>query len=297
MKRFKNILIYLPAPGTSPEIFEWCRKITERSEPESVDVAHFLGEILPEYPGGTPADEAVSVEKELVEKIVEEQLPGVPTNVIVDSGEPLRGLLELLVKGSYDLVLVPVADKQGRGFVERLVRKSPAGVLIVPAGCTPNLKRLRVAVDFSELSPLAMKWAEAFASIGETTPALEALHVMQMPAGSRATAAIEPGHLRAQIHQTSTEALKNFLEENAATPGSWKATVEEHGLSWMKILEEEEGENDLLVIGSHGRGAFSVALLGSQSAEIIREVQRPVLVVKQKNQTLGFLRQLVGLDP
>ena len=297
MKRFKNILIYLPAPGTTPEIFEWCRKITERSEAESVDVAHYLGEILPEFPGGTPTEEAVSSEKQRVEEIVERQLPGIPTKVIVETGEPLRGLLGLLVNGSYDLILMPVGDKQSRGFVERLVRKSPAGVLIVPPGCKPDLKRLRVAVDFSELSPLALKWAEAFASISETPPALEALHVMQMPIGSRATAAIEPGHLRAQIYQTSMDALNNFLTETAATPDAWKASVEEHGLSWMKILEEEDGENDLLVIGSHGRGAFSVALLGSQSAEIIREVQRPVLVVKQKNQTLGFLRQLVGLDP
>ena len=255
------------------------------------------GKCSPNIRMGYPAEEAVSTEKQRVEKLVSKELPGVPTNVIVEAGEPLRGLLTLLVEGNYDLVLVPVRDKHGRSFVERLVRKSPAGVLVVPAGCSPDLKRLRVAVDFSELSPLALKWAEAFASISETPPALEALHVMQMPQGARATAAIEPGHLRAQIHQTSMESLKNFLSETADTPDAWKPSVEEHGLSWMQILEEQEGENDLLVIGSHGRGAFSVALLGSQSAEIIREAQRPVLVVKQKNQTLGFLRQLVGLDP
>ena len=58
----------------------------------------------------------------------------------------------------------------------------------------------------------------------------------------------------------------------------------------------ERHPKSLLILGSHGRNAFSVALLGSRACEAIRHSNSAVLVVKRKNENLRFLRYLLGLD-
>jgi nucleotide-binding universal stress UspA family protein len=42
----------------------------------------------------------------------------------------------------------------------------------------------------------------------------------------------------------------------------------------------DEQDADLIVTGSHGRGAIGSALLGSVSTELVKRAKRPVLVVK-----------------
>ena len=53
-----------------------------------------------------------------------------------------------------------------------------------------------------------------------------------------------------------------------------------HGNPIAEILEEaDECGADLIVVGSHGKGALSYAFLGSVAEKLLRKSHRPVLVV------------------
>lgn len=53
-----------------------------------------------------------------------------------------------------------------------------------------------------------------------------------------------------------------------------------HGNPIAEILEEaDECDADLIVVGSHGKGALSYAFLGSVAEKLLRKSHRPVLVV------------------
>ena len=56
--------------------------------------------------------------------------------------------------------------------------------------------------------------------------------------------------------------------------------VARHGNPIAEILEEaDECGADLIVVGSHGKGALSYAFLGSVAEKLLRKSHRPVLVV------------------
>lgn len=77
---------------------------------------------------------------------------------------------------------------------------------------------------------------------------------------------------------------------------AWLDCLIEGQLPGSELAGRLEREADLLVIGCHGRNALSIELLGSNAAEVVRHAAKPVLVVKRKNQNLGFLRELIGWE-
>lgn len=59
-----------------------------------------------------------------------------------------------------------------------------------------------------------------------------------------------------------------------------------HGSTVETILKEASDlEVDMIVVGSHGRGAMYQLLLGSVSKEILRKSRIPVLVIPTHNRT------------
>lgn len=57
-----------------------------------------------------------------------------------------------------------------------------------------------------------------------------------------------------------------------------------------KIVELADSiRADLIVVGSHGHGVFSSALLGSVSLGILHRAKRPVLIVREARQPAGAL--------
>ena len=79
--------------------------------------------------------------------------------------------------------------------------------------------------------------------------------------------------------------------------GGLKATFicRESPLVGPGILRQAEAQrSDLIVMGARGKDALSPALLGSTTAEVVRETQIPALVVKPKGAGRSFLELLLG---
>jgi nucleotide-binding universal stress UspA family protein len=53
------------------------------------------------------------------------------------------------------------------------------------------------------------------------------------------------------------------------------------GIPEEKILQEvDKGDFDVVVMGTHGHGAFADAMMGSTARRVLRRSKKPVLVVR-----------------
>ena len=71
----------------------------------------------------------------------------------------------------------------------------------------------------------------------------------------------------------------------------------ETGLPQERFRQEMEAwaqRSDLIVMGARCKDALSAAMLGSTTAEVVRETQIPTLVVKPKGAGRSFLELLLG---
>lgn len=146
--------------------------------------------------------------------------------------------------------------------------------------------RVMVAIDGSELAYEAARRSQALlappdevlvVAVVDEVPLLETTGVVGDGVGITAPVVVDE-----QLH--AAEELEKYLGEEASRvaalfPGA--TTVVERG-SPGPLLCEIAGDRqvDVLVIGSHGRGAFKRMLMGSVSEHVIRHAPCPVLVVR-----------------
>lgn len=298
MKRFQNILAILPENSAEEDVLTWAGAVTKAASAQKIIILRALEPSLPEYPSSNPETPNLENERTALTALVSPLFPELDLTVKVEVGSLLPAILHELSSGDYDLVIVPLTNSENRNIVLRLSRKSPAGVLAVPEGCQPPPSSILVGIDHSDLSTLALKWAEAFASLseGESTR-LEIVHTFNVPQSSRAARGIPPQQLKNHLEKLATRQLDEFLVKTANEPKRWIQNLAESSMPGSFLADRaNKSHSGLLIIGSHGKNAFKIALLGSHAADIIRSSERPVLIVKQKNQTLGFLRNLLGLS-
>lgn len=78
------------------------------------------------------------------------------------------------------------------------------------------------------------------------------------------------------------------IEDAAAAAGIQATTTIRRGTPHEEILEyARENDVGLVVLGTHGRGGLSHALLGSVAERVIRKADRPVLVVPGSERAAG----------
>ncbi|MCU0796779.1 MAG: universal stress protein [Akkermansiaceae bacterium] len=296
MKRFKNILVVVADDVPSDSVFQWISCLSRHAEAEAVDFAVFTAS--PEEMA-VESEQAAAMRREFMTELGQACagfLEDTRLNLLERTGETLPGVLEMLLPGTYDLVVVPVSGRRSRQLTERLARKSPVGVLMVPETAVVPPRRVVAALDFSELTGLVVDWAEAFATLHPDGAEKEAVHVVDPTIPGRATLVREESKLLRDIRDTARWQLTEALSQHAREGSSWKSLLLEGQLPGTALADHAAAEADLLVAGCHGRNALALALMGSNTADLLRESEKPVLVVKQKNRNLGFLRQLLGKE-
>jgi nucleotide-binding universal stress UspA family protein len=141
-------------------------------------------------------------------------------------------------------------------------------------------KSILVATDFSQPSTAALNYAKMLA--GALGASLHVLHVMEDPLLGIKWPDYECPIpvIRKQLEREAAEHLDELLtaDERAKLKVSLTA---EWGKPYAKVLSFAEEHNiDLIVMGTHGRGALEHALMGSVAERVVRHAVCPVLTIR-----------------
>lgn len=153
----------------------------------------------------------------------------------------------------------------------------------------PSVHKILVPVDFSSCSDEAVDYAAFLAK--KLSASVELVHAWHAPHD------LGPflGQLAVNDPETGEErSLAEFVERQAKEALDRTSTkLADHGLPVSARLVEgtakraivravEEGDYDLVVLGTHGRTGLAHVLMGSVAEWVLRHVAVPVVTVRAK---------------
>ncbi|GAB7035470.1 universal stress protein [Streptomyces sp. NPDC021749] len=144
---------------------------------------------------------------------------------------------------------------------------------------TKETRPIVVGVDGSESSKEALRWAVRQAEL--TDSGVHAVIAWEYPPLYGSIGWLDaPQELAGNMKMWADQALDGAIREvvKAGDTSRVKATVA-YGTAAAVLLEAAR-DASLLVVGSHGRGGFSGALLGSVSQHCSQHAPCPVVVVR-----------------
>lgn len=144
------------------------------------------------------------------------------------------------------------------------------------------LKNVLVATDFSEPSVVAMAYGRDLArSYGA---ALHVLHVVEdvMTRYGPDLGIISP-QVQADLEATARRDLDAAISDDDRRTLKVVSAVETHSnISYGIVDYAKRAEVDLIVVGTHGRGAMKHLLMGSVAERVVRTAPCPVLAVRER---------------
>lgn len=150
------------------------------------------------------------------------------------------------------------------------------------SGIMPTISTILVATDFSEASDAALNYAKSLATAFGAT--VHVLHVLEDLAAHAWTTEVYvaalPG-VHEEMEKQARERLDAYL--TPAEREAFKAQLAlRTGSAFVEIVRHaRDVKADLLVMGTHGRGAIAHMLLGSVAERVVRKAPCPVLTVRQ----------------
>jgi universal stress protein A len=144
-----------------------------------------------------------------------------------------------------------------------------------------RLKRILSATDFSECSNHAMRYACEFAAAFGAD--LHLLHVNEPPAAAYSefgVGYVGPLNLEEDVRR-GAEAKLNTLPGPEWDQKLTIVRVVALGTPFVETVRyAREQDIDLIVLGTHGRGAIAHMLMGGTAEKVVRKAPCPVLTVK-----------------
>ena len=216
-------------------------------------------------------------------------------HVDVVEGAAVREIIECANKTAADLIVMGTHGASGferlvlGSVTEKVLRKSSCPVLTVPprapdwAPVPPFFKRILCAVDFSDCSMRALKYATSLAE--EADACLTVAHVFELegalPESWRET--LTPPSIRDEliaIEQARRETLASAVPESARAFCRVE-TILASGTPYREILRlATQKQSELIVLGIHGRNAADLLFFGSTANHVVRGALCPVLTIR-----------------
>ncbi len=245
-------------------------------------------------------DEVLKFRKEDIHKQVTSFIPAdtkAHIHVIVKKGSPSREVLKALEAKDIDVVISGNKWKsKGSGvFNQRLARRAPCSLIVIPEGHMPELKKLLIPIDFSQHSQMALEYGVFISKSNDFNVELILQNVYHVPTG----------------YHYSGKSYKDFasiMQENAKkeydawiskidtldTPISLRFSLDDHDdfgqtIKDMVIKEEVSG----ILIGAKGRTAASALFIGSTAEKLIHAIDYlPLTIVRKKGSNATVLESL-----
>lgn len=205
------------------------------------------------------------------------------------SSWPIRALHELAAYEHAQLIVVGAAREGAAGrpkvnLMERMAHGAPCAIAVAPAGYAAGhagqhaLKRIGVGFSSSQEGRAAVRLARELAAAGGGSVRVIAGAGLEPALASYAFSSPALGDVEDEIYADTEQTLAHVCAQLSAEDG---VPIEHETVRGdpATVLIERSAQLDLLVLGSRAYGPLRHALLGSVSAQAMREAHCPVLVV------------------
>lgn len=215
-----------------------------------------------------------------------ELLAGTPGVALIVAGAPLAAIIERADALDAELL---VLGARGESFLRhlllgatasRLLRKATRfPVLVVKQAPRGPYRRLLIPVDFSPVSAALIHFARRVAPGAD----IVLLHAFEAPfEGKLHYAGVEEDvieHYRRAARDDALRRMRETADAAGLAVGDYTPLAVHGDPSQQVILQEQERDCDLIVMGKHGAHVTEDLLLGSVTKHVLAESQGDVLVM------------------
>lgn len=214
------------------------------------------------------------------------QVDGLEAEWRVEVDDVWAGILKAAEETAADLIVIgPHRSRWSNAFVgttaERVVRRSDRPLLVAVEVPSAHHRGTLLALDFDEASEFAARRALAMGVFDHTEVVV--MHAFEAPAEHLMKRALEPGTEVAEYVRAEGRAARKELQKLLADlelPPTVQTVASIKGSPARTILEAaQQLDSDLIVLGTNRRTGFERALVGSVTADVIRDAHRDVLII------------------
>jgi nucleotide-binding universal stress UspA family protein len=291
MATFQNILLPVDFSEGSLEAVRYGRHFAQRSNGcvHLLNVVMDPGIYLPDaslpvvVPPAFLNDARKAAETSLSTLLAADEVEGftVTREVIIDS--PAEGIVQSARSQKSDLICIGTHGRTGfsrlamGSVAERVVQHAPCPVLAVRGHDKGevSIRRILLAVDFSDFTPSLLKLAQRLAA--DESAEIDLVHVVEEYTPNRSEfCADQP------IVHDYLESIRIDAERRLAALDVPYAKVARHvliGRPFVELMKHASDRKiDLILLGTHGRTGLPHWFLGSVAEMVVRKASCPVLV-------------------
>lgn len=258
----------------------------------SIDVPDSIQQEFPDL-----NDTVDEVAQKHLDDLVETHFHGPETAHIyknVVEGKDLDELLKRVPQHHIDLIIMRTRQDENESLLiaQKLVRKAPCSILVVPEKTELDVHSILVPIDFSDYSQNATEVALKCMKSCKLQKVF-ATHIYNVPTGYHKTGKTyeEFAEIMEQNARKDYEDFEILFEDFPCQPEA-RFVLEKNLVKGIIAGLEETGAN-MIMIGSRGRSASSALLFGSLTETLLDEIDIPLLAVKEKSSGLSFFEALL----
>lgn len=203
-------------------------------------------------------------------------------NLVINYGKPPKIIAETAIQLKSDLIIVGAARHNNISdfflgtAVDHLVHHAAAPVLIVKQRPRAKYSKILVATDFSDFSAHALHTALRLFPAAQVE-VVHAFHVAY-------EAWLKSEGVSVEMRAEAEQEMRKFMDGlELAEDDRARITTQlmEGNLHQSVYIRLDNGNADLLVLGTHGRGGLVQATIGSRASEMMGWSPVDVLMVRK----------------